>query len=271
METLRSTLDSPLRVVQITDTHLYADPAGCLLGLNTQLTFDLILEQLRERHWPADLVLATGDLIHDGSSVAYPRLHRQLATLGPPVYCLPGNHDEPVQAERLLTGGQVHATPCVRHGAWGFIFVDSTRPGSEAGHLSSSALERLRECLQRHRHRHLLVCLHHQPVPVDSRWLDTMAVDNAAELFRLIDAAPQVRAVLWGHVHQVYEGERKGVRLLSCPSTCVQFLPRSGQFALDTLPPGYRWLKLYSDGRIDSGVERLPAYPAGLDMQATGY
>jgi len=106
---------------------------------------------------------------------------------------------------------------------------------------------------------------------VGSRWLDAMAVDNADELFRLIDAAPQVRAILWGHVHQVYEGERKGVRLLSCPSTCVQFLPGSDGFALDTLPPGYRWLTLYPDGRIDSGVERLPAYPAGLDTRAAGY
>jgi Icc protein len=261
----------PLQVIQITDTHLYADQCGCLLGLNTQHSFELILEQVRRQHWPADAVLATGDLTHDGSPAAYIRLHRQLATLGIPVYCLPGNHDEPAQVGRLLKGGKVQTTSCAEHGAWGFVFLDSTRPSSEGGHVSNNALMCLRKCLQQFRQRHLLVCLHHQPVPVGSRWLDTMTVDNATELFKVLDAAPQVRAILWGHVHQIYEGERNGVHLLSCPSTCVQFLPGAENFALDPSPPGYRWLRLYPDGRIDTGVERLPTWPPGLDLEGKDY
>ena len=36
-----------LRVVQVTDPHIYADPSGCLLGLNTLESFDRILDMTR--------------------------------------------------------------------------------------------------------------------------------------------------------------------------------------------------------------------------------
>ena len=73
-----------------------------------------------------------------------------------------------------------------------------------------------------------LVCMHHQPVNVESAWIDTMAIENAEALFDIIDRHQQVKGLLWGHVHQTFEATRLGVRLMASPSTCVQF-------ALDTL------------------------------------
>ena len=116
-----------------------------------------------------------------------------------------------------------------------------------------------------------LVCLHHQPVPMGSEWLDTMAVDNPDEFFAVIDRHPQVRGILWGHVHQEFNGTRNGVRLMSAPSTCIQFLPNSKEFSLDTATPGYRWLELHPDGRIETGVERIATVPGEIDMASNGY
>ena len=65
---------------------------------------------------------------------------------------------------------------------------------------------------------------------------------------------PGLRAILWGHVHQASDRVRQGVRLLSTPSTCAQFLPGSATFAMDTRPPGYRWLDLHDDGRIETRI-----------------
>jgi 3',5'-cyclic-AMP phosphodiesterase len=64
--------------------------------------------------------------------------------------------------------------------------------------------------------------------------------------------------MVWGHVHQQFDSRRKGVRLLSVPSTCAQFLPHADQFALDPSPPGYRRLTLCADGSIDTEVIRVP-------------
>ena len=70
-----------------------------------------------------------------------------------------------------------------------------------------------------------------------------------------------LRAVLWGHVHQEFDADRNGVRLLSTPSTCVQFAPGADEFALHAAAPGYRWLTLNADGSIDTDVMRLPDAP----------
>lgn len=270
-EQIRYPQNHSLQVLQITDTHLYEDPAGCLLGLNTQVSFERTLELARANHWPPDLVLVTGDLVHDGSAAGYGRLHESLAALGVPVYCIAGNHDKPEPLSQSLIGDNVHSVARIRHDDWAFEFVDSNRPGSAAGHIREQELDRLQESLGRHADVHVLVCLHHQPVPMGSTWLDTMAVDNAAALFEILDHAPQVKGVLWGHVHQAYDAVRNGIRLLSCPSTCIQFLPRSERFGLDTQPPGYRWLQLHADGHMETGIERLARYPNGPDMDASGY
>jgi Icc protein len=103
------------------------------------------------------------------------------------------------------------------------------------------------------------------------RWLDTQVVKNAEAFWRIIDDFSHVRGIAWGHVHQESDQERKGVRLMSAPSTCVQFKPLSSDFAVDELPPGYRWLDLYPDGRIETAVSRVQGVKFAVDMSMKGY
>ena len=57
----------PLRIVQLSDCHLFADESGKLLGLNTQFSLDKVLELVRREQPNPDLILATGDLSQDAS------------------------------------------------------------------------------------------------------------------------------------------------------------------------------------------------------------
>ena len=102
-----------------------------------------------------------------------------------------------------------------------------------------------------------MVCLHHHPIRIDSTWLDTMVVDNGADLFAVLDRHPQVRAVIWGHIHQGFSDQRRGVALLGAPSTCAQFKPGVAAAELDEISPGYRWFELYRDGTLRTGIERV--------------
>jgi Icc protein len=87
--------------------------------------------------------------------------------------------------------------------------------------------------------------------------MDEIALDNPAALFAIIDRYPQVRAVLWGHIHQEFSAERGGVHLFGSPSTCVQFKPGAQEYVPDTQPPGYRWLLLQGDGTVQTGIQRV--------------
>ncbi len=260
-----------IRVLQITDTHLFADSQGCLLGLNTEESLAAVTADIRASHIPADLILATGDLVHDGTPAAYQRIFSHLEEFGLPVYCLPGNHDEALALQQSLDDGLIQYPEHIHHGNWHFIFLDSTIADSEKAHLADASLQMLEKHLRSAPDTHTLVCLHHQPVPTGSKWLDTMAVDNAAAFFDIIDKHPQVRGILWGHVHQEFDGLHNDIKLMSSPSTCVQFLPGSTNFSIDTATPGYRWLELHPDGRIETGVERLAALPGEVDIASNGY
>jgi len=260
-----------LRVLQITDTHLYANRHGRLLGQSTRQTLDLVLDlALRTRGYP-DLILVTGDLVQDASPEGYSYLKQRLTALNTPCYCLPGNHDNASVMSRILEGNPVNAITTLPGGTWNLVLLDSTTPGEEGGHLDAEQLERLEDSLATRPKHPALVCLHHQPVPVGSAWLDSIGLDNPEDFFGIIDRHPQIRGILWGHIHQEFSGHRNGACLLASPSTCVQFLPDSEDFALDTRTPGFRWLELHDDGHIDTGVERIASYPDPLVVHNCGY
>lgn len=263
--------DGGLRVLQISDCHVYADPGGCLGGLNTQNTFDDVLKLAKTSLEPADLVLATGDLVHDASAAGYERLRDRFGMLGAPVFCLPGNHDRPEIMSNCMESDRVSAPKTVTRNGWLIVLLNSTIPGEEGGHLDDADLATLEQGLSEHPHHHALVCLHHHPIPVGSAWMDTMALNNPDEFFQVLDRHSSVRGVLWGHIHQVFEQVRKGVRLMGSPSTCIQFTPNQDEFCIDRQAPGLRWLELLPDGVIRSGVERLATTPVELNLRLRGY
>jgi len=259
-----------LRVLQLTDTHLYANPVGTLLGMNTLDSFRQVIQHVRDTHWPLDVLLATGDLVHDASPQGYALIAEMLSGFGVPVLCLPGNHDVPAVMREHLRAERVHTGSVIDHGAWRFVMLDSVIPGEEGGRLASDQLEQLERALGS-TDRHTLVCMHHQPVNVGSAWIDTMAIENPNPLFDIIDRHSNVRGILWGHVHQTFEGRRGTVRLMASPSTCVQFTPCHDQFRVDEEPPGFRLLALLPDGTIRSEVVRVDDMPEGLEIASSGY
>lgn len=260
-----------VRILQITDTHLYADPTQRLAGLNTDESLLQLLEIAKQRILPVDLVLVTGDLVHDATASAYHRIRDYILTLGAPALCIPGNHDRnPVMRENVSAAG-IGTDTVSAHGDWVVIMLDSTIPDEVGGHLSTEQLEQLEAGLERHPDRHILVSLHHHPVSLGSAWIDSIALDNPEELFSILDRYNHVRGLLWGHAHQLYEGERNGVKLMGSPSTCIQFKAGQDKFGIDPAPPGMRWLALLPDGKIRSGVEYLKYTPEGLDLTTKGY
>ncbi|TGD73172.1 3',5'-cyclic-AMP phosphodiesterase [Mangrovimicrobium sediminis] len=261
-----------VHLVQITDTHLCEAPGGTLLGMDTDRSLRLVVEQVLRERPHIDLVLATGDLSDRGSRSAYQRLVDYLGRLSAPSFWLPGNHDNRAEMAAVLAGtGEL--CEVVLAGRWQIVMLDSQIPGEVGGALGEAELQRLQAALADGEAQGLytLVCLHHQPVPVGSQWLDEQMVADDMAFWELVEAHPGVRGVLWGHVHQQIDRRRGPVALMASPSTCVQFAPGSAGFKADDQPPGYRWLELRADGSIETAVSRVTDAEFFVELDSGGY
>lgn len=248
-----------MRILHFTDTHLFKDPDESLKEVVTDRALRSVVRHALKYYPNPDAVLLTGDLTHDGAPDAYHRLSEIFSEAGGPVFALPGNHDSRYNMASAfgMPGSAIQAGPGFFVGGWQVVMLDSTIQGAEEGNLSDAELDRLDKALGSHPSLPAIVCMHHHPVPMKSTWIDEIPLVNGDEFFEVLDRHHNVKAVLWGHVHQEYDVERNGVRLLSSPATCFQFAPRKKKFALEDTPAGYRWLELSRDGGIKTGVRRI--------------
>jgi Icc protein len=261
-------MNRDLRLLVLSDPHLFANPCGSLRGINTLASLQRVIGDVSARELAFDAVICTGDIVNDEPE-GYAHFARELAALDKPVYCIPGNHDDPARLAQALASPPFQVGGHVDAGTWRLVLLDSSLPGHARGHLADSELQALDAALS-DSDRHAMICVHHHPVSMGSRWLDAVGIDNAAALFEVLDAHAQVRAIVWGHVHQCFDARRRGVRLLATPSTSAQFLPQADNFTVDARPPAYRRFTLHEDGTLDTEViwldeadsARLPAQSA---------
>jgi len=240
-----------LRVLHLTDPHLFADPRGDFRDTVTYESLSSVLAHYRNSDWLADLVIVTGDLIQDGSTGAYEQFRQLLGDLELPVHCLPGNHDVRSKMRETLSAPPFFYCDSVEHSNWLIAGIDSCVTGQAGGLVSAQELARLDGLIADSAASHIMICLHHPPVAVGSKWLDSVGLENSDEFLDRISATGVVRLVVFGHVHQPYDEVHGDIRIIGTPSTCRQFAQRSDEFAVDDKPPAYRRIGLHADGHYD--------------------
>jgi len=260
------------QILQISDFHLFDDPEKELLGVNTFSALEGVIAHIRAQEFSFDLVVDSGDISQDGTPQSYEHAQQLLAQLGVPVLYLPGNHDHLPAMQQVLAEqmGSVYEL-----GDWQIVALDTHVPGTNQGYLNDEQLQILEQAVTQGPHQ--LVALHHNPLPIGSAWLDPMMIANATRLLKLCEEEPSIRGLIWGHVRQEMDTvwalgpERRQLRLLACPATCLQFAPRSQQFGLDTQAPGYRVIDLGPDGSIGTQVIRVPNLSITPHLNSGGY
>lgn len=261
--------DASVKIIQITDCHLGEKEGAELLSMNPDESLGDVLSLINTHHQTADLLLATGDLANEPSLSVYQRLYATLqSSISYPLAWLPGNHDDPSMMQSVGEGvnSKIHVL-----GDWAILLLNSRVEGCVYGHLSAEELVFLEAVLQKHSDKHIMVCLHHQPVPIGSQWMDNYIVRNSQEFWSLIDSYTHVKLVVWGHIHQEFSESHNNIALLATPSTCIQFTPGKKDFHVENTMPGYRWFELHSDGSFESGVERVVEKNYGTDVHSHGY
>jgi len=262
-------------VVQLTDTHLFADIEHSLVGIKTAASLQQVLIEMQRVLPRTDLILITGDLSQDCSDASYMHLREMIDRLEIPTYCLAGNHDNLALMRSHLPSPFISLESALNIGKWRILLLSSVVENAVYGQLELSELEKLEAMLQQESDRPTLIAFHHPAISINSQWMDQISLENQDEFWAICDRYPQVQVVINGHAHQdfqqIYETPHNSVICLVTPSTCIQFTPQNSKFRIDHQSPGFRHLRLYDDGRVETEVYRLRVGSFSPDLAAIGY
>ncbi|MBS9424323.1 3',5'-cyclic-AMP phosphodiesterase [Photorhabdus caribbeanensis] len=264
------------KILQITDTHLFANKEDTLLGINTYRSYQAVLDAILKQNADIDLIVATGDLVQDQSLEAYRHFADGIARLPAPCVWLPGNHDyQPAMVDALAAAGVSPSKQILVGKHWQLLMLDSQVQGVPHGELSEYQLEWMKKCLDQYPERYTVILLHHHPLPSGCTWLDQHSLRNSHILAQYLQSYSRVKAMLCGHIHQEMDLDWNGIRMMATPSTCVQFKPHCTNFTLDTVAPGWRYLELSVADNGEFGlatqVHRLESNEFCPDLDSDGY
>lgn len=261
-------------VVQVSDLHV--NDGSDLFGQNPRAAVEALLADITARDLGADLVVATGDLAHDGDPDAYEWLADRFVALGVPVAAIPGNHDDADAFRRHLPRAGVDLPQVLDLGDWRFVFLDSNaaepdtppgpdgrRHGARIGALRDADAVALVAAIEE-ADAHVMVWTHHPPL-AHPRFEGLAGAGYAPWLRERLTRSGAVRGLSGGHVHSEFATELDGVRYFTCPSVWLSLDLDAGTLA----PPGYRHFRFHTDGRIDARThwidtgrtEPWPPYP----------
>jgi 3',5'-cyclic-AMP phosphodiesterase len=224
-------------IAQITDTHVQM-PGGLLdRNYDTAANLERAVHHLNAMTPRIDVVLLTGDAVDAGTPGEYARLREILSGLQAPLFVIPGNHDERDAMRRAFEpdGYLPHAgflQYTLEDWPVRLIALDTLIAGEHGGRLCDTRLQWLAARLREAPDRPTVIFMHHPPFRTGLAVMDAMGFDGADALARVVEANPQVRQIIAGHIHRPIMTRFGGTIASVCPSTAQQA-------ALDLRPNPY--------------------------------
>ncbi|GAA4010731.1 metallophosphoesterase [Sphingomonas humi] len=238
-------------IAQITDLHLGFegnDPAE----LNGR-RLDMTLAHLRSLDPRPDLLLLTGDLVHnEDDDVAYRRLKSALQDFPCPVYFAMGNHDDRAAFLRVFPEAP-QASGFVQYAIEEhpvrILVLDTLEVGRHGGGFCERRAEWLHDRLSEMPDRPTFLALHHPPLATGLSWMTENPNAHWVERLRgIVSAHDNIVGMTTGHLHRPVATLWACKQLIVCPSTSPQVAldlgtidPErpDGRPMIVAAPPGY--------------------------------
>lgn len=262
-------LSTPVKLLQITDTHCYANDDSKLawseLEVYPNQSLLRLLTHFKAQAQDYDGLVISGDLAEENILETYQRLRKMLQDFPLPVYILPGNHDTPelMYSELAAPAEQIHYIPGEVFANWHVLFLDTHHTGHPEGHLSDEQFTALKIQLDNiATQEHAVLFMHHHPVAIGSSFMDTIGLQQTDAFWSLLADYPQVKTVVFGHIHSEFSTAypvtpQRNIQVFGTPATCVQVKHIDENLNLDHTRPAWRELVLHADGQLDTTVHYL--------------
>ncbi|WP_281165460.1 metallophosphoesterase family protein [Liquorilactobacillus sicerae] len=195
-------------IVQISDLHLA--PKNGIFPFNQQIDpfkkLEMVFADLERLPQKPEMIVLTGDLIHEGMAEDYERLHEFLykkeEDLGTDINVLLGNHDRAGAFYLGYCGLAPKSQFYYRQRTkdFDYYFLDSNFQNIEQGYLPAAELKWLELKLQEDKERPSLIFLHHPVAGASLAKMRFSVLQNDQVLLQLATSA-NVRGIFSGHIH----------------------------------------------------------------------
>jgi Icc protein len=242
-----------ISLVQITDLHLTENKKTKVKLWDTHSSFQRTVNYIKSNENP-DFLVASGDISNDGTKKSYIAYQKGIERFEKPVFTILGNHDNRKNFQAVFQTKLPSIKKIILSETWLIIAIDSTSINRESGKITKQQIRSLRKLIEENKDKSLVLCLHHQPIKMGF-WIDQIGLENSGQFIASIANQPNIKAVIWGHVHHESESRLESIKMLSTPSTCFQFCGNSEN--PDTDRPGYRKINLFKSGKLETKVVRI--------------
>jgi Icc protein len=222
------------KIIQISDTHLFASDDFDIFGVKSNLKFKEIIHKIGEEDISdADAIVLTGDLSQDETYLSYQRLIQYFNNINLPVYWIPGNHDNVDHMKRVFNENKnFFYVRRLSLQNWDLIFLNSKIDGSDDGYLTKEELESLKTEIIQSKKTNIAVVMHHHPIEIDTPLIDKYILRNKEEFWNIVTDS-SVKLVICGHVHGDYRFVHNNIALEMSPSTCIQWKKGASELNFD--------------------------------------
>jgi len=220
-------------IAQISDTHIALDTPDAGQRIRD---FEVTIADINALDPAPDVIVHTGDIVHNGRQDEYAEAMRILARARAPVYVIPGNKDDRANLRAAfaprgyLSPGADFVQYSIEDYPVRLIAVDTLNTGSNKGDF----------CLERARHltgmigadtsKPIVVFAHHPPfeVKVGPDPINFETPETMMRLRRTLQHSDRVVAVFSGHVHRSTAGDVAGIPATVMP--CIATTLRRGEY-----------------------------------------
>jgi 3',5'-cyclic AMP phosphodiesterase CpdA len=220
-------------IAQISDTHIALDAPDADQRIRD---FELTVADINALDPAPDVIVHTGDIVHNGRQDEYARAVRVLAQARAPVYVIPGNKDDRVNLHAAfsprgyLKPGSDFIDYAIEDYPVRLIAVDTLNTSSNRGDFCPERAKRLIEMIDAETSKPIAVFAHHPPfeVKVGPDPINFETPEAMARLRQALQHSGRVVAVISGHVHRAAEGHVGSIPATVMP--CIATTLRRGEY-----------------------------------------
>ncbi|MGA7388706.1 MAG: metallophosphoesterase [Pseudolabrys sp.] len=220
-------------IAQISDTHIALDTPDADQRVQD---FALTIADINALNPAPDVIVHTGDLVHNGRQDEYAQAVATLAKARAPVYVLVGNKDNRANLRAAFSacGYLAPDSEFIDYAVEDFpvrlIAVDTLSTGSNKGDFCPARARRLIDLIDAETTKPIAIFAHHPPfeVTVGPDPLHFETPEIMARLRRALQHSGRVVAVFSGHVHRAAMGQVASIPATVMP--CIATTLRKGAY-----------------------------------------